>query len=177
MIGILTDTSASIPQDLAKKLDIELVPYHINRGLETLRDMVDVRPADQYLAAHIPGAINLPVSILLNPEYGGYLSEPGKTIVFYSNGNTMASEAWMLTIQSGFGNSKIMEGGMNEWYRVIMESEFTGERITAAENAVYEVRYNARKFFIQMNSLPDSLKTAFLEVKMKKEAELVGGCE
>jgi hypothetical protein len=70
-----------------------------------------------------------------------------------------------------------MEGGMNQWYRVIMESEFTCGRITAAENAVYEVRHNARKFFTQMNSLPDSLKTAFLEVKMKEEAELVGGCE
>ena len=139
--------------------------------------LVDVRPQDQFLTAHIPGAISLPISRMLNPDYAGYFEEPGKMLVFYSNGNTMAAEAWMLSTQSGYDGSKIMKGGMNEWYQVVMKSEFTGERITAAENAVFEVRYRAREFFTQMNSLPDSLKTAFLEVKMKKEAELVGGCE
>jgi hypothetical protein len=58
-----------------------------------------------------------------------------------------------------------------------MESNFSGDRITAAENAIFEVRYRARDFFNRMNSLPDSLKLAFLEVKRQKEAELVGGCE
>ncbi len=70
-----------------------------------------------------------------------------------------------------------MMGGMNEWYREVMESTFKGERISADENATFEVRYRARDFFNRMNSMPDSLKTAFLEVKRKKEAELVGGCE
>ena len=89
----------------------------------------------------------------------------------------MASEAWMLCTQMGYPESKIMKGGLNEWFRIVMESEFSGEKISAADNALFEVRYRARDFFRQMNSLPDSLKTAFLEVKRQKEAELVGGCE
>jgi hypothetical protein len=71
----------------------------------------------------------------------------------------------------------IMKGGMNEWYRVVMESTFSGGRISAAENAIFEARYRARDFFTRMNSLPDSMKTAFLQVKRMKEAELIGGCE
>jgi hypothetical protein len=70
-----------------------------------------------------------------------------------------------------------MKGGLNQWFEQIMESEFNGERITAAENARFELRYRARDHFSIMNSLPDSLKTAYLEVKKKEEAELVGGCE
>ena len=139
--------------------------------------LVDVRPVDQYLSCHIPGAINIPLKDLLKPEYAGYLNEPGRVPVFYSNGNAMATEAWMLASQSGYNTSCIMLGGINEWFRLVMDSEFSGEKISAAENALFETRYRARAFFTQMNSLPDSLKSVFLEVKMKKEAQLTGGCE
>ncbi len=139
--------------------------------------LVDVRDPDAYRAVHIPGAINIPVSDILNPDWSGYLNDPAVKPVFYSNGNTMASEAWMLCTQKGYTGSMIMMGGMNKWYREVIESTFMGERISAAENATFEVRYRARDFFNRMNSMPDSLKTAFLEVKRKKEAELVGGCE
>ena len=139
--------------------------------------LVDVRDTEAYRAVHIPGAINLPVSDILNPDWSGYLDDPVVRPVFYSNGNTMAGEAWMICTQKGYTGSYIMKGGMNEWYREVMESTFEGERITAADNATFEVRYRARKFFNRMNSIPDSLKTAFLEVKRKKEDDLVGGCE
>lgn len=46
MVGILTDTTASIPQSLIERLQIEVVPYYVNRGLDTLRDMVDIQPAE-----------------------------------------------------------------------------------------------------------------------------------
>jgi DegV family protein with EDD domain len=42
MIAVVTDTCASLPPDLAKGLQIELVPYYIHRGNETLRDLVDI---------------------------------------------------------------------------------------------------------------------------------------
>ena len=139
--------------------------------------LVDVRNPEAYRAVHIPGAINIPVSDILNPDWSGYLNDPVVKPVFYSNGNTLAGEAWMLCTQKGYAGSLIMKGGMNEWYREVMESTFEGERISAADNATFEVRYRARNFFNRMNSMPDSLKIAFLEVKRNKEAELVGGCE
>jgi fatty acid-binding protein DegV len=46
MVGILTDTTASIPEALARQLGIEVVPYYVHRGLDTLRDMVDVKPTE-----------------------------------------------------------------------------------------------------------------------------------
>lgn len=51
MVGVLTDTTASIPRDMIEELQIELVPYYVMRGMETLRDMLDVGPEEfsQYL--------------------------------------------------------------------------------------------------------------------------------
>ncbi|MGD2142928.1 MAG: DegV family protein [Anaerolineae bacterium] len=68
MIGILTDTTASIPPRLAERLRIEIVPYHIHRGLETLRDTVDVKP--EPFARWLAGAERLPTTS--NPSPGDY---------------------------------------------------------------------------------------------------------
>jgi len=139
--------------------------------------LIDIRPSAEFLSSHIPGSINIPFEEILNPDWSGYLDDPSSTSVLYSNGTTFAAEAWVLCVQAGYPNIKVMRGGMNEWYKVVMESKFSGGRITAAENALFEVRYRARDYFTTMNSLPDSLKSVFLEVKKKKEAELAGGCE
>ena len=139
--------------------------------------LVDIRQPAEYFRANIPGAINIPFEDILNPDWSGYFDDPDKPAVLYANGNTFAAEAWMLCTQAGYSGVRIMEGGMNEWFVLVMNSEFRGVRITAAENARFEIRYRARDYFITMNSLPDSLKTAYLIVKQKKESELVGGCE
>ena len=69
MIGILTDTTASIPEKLTQKLGIEVVPYYVHRGLETLRDMVDVKPGE--FAEWLKGATQLPTTS--NPAPGDYM--------------------------------------------------------------------------------------------------------
>lgn len=69
MIGILTDTTASIPNRLVEKLRIEIVPYYIHRGLTTLRDMVDVKPTQ--FADWLAQAKRLPTTS--NPAPGDYL--------------------------------------------------------------------------------------------------------
>jgi DegV family protein with EDD domain len=69
MVGILTDTTASIPNKLIEKLGIEVVPYYVHRGLETLRDMVDVRPGE--FAEWLKKATRLPTTS--NPAPGDYM--------------------------------------------------------------------------------------------------------
>ena len=58
-----------------------------------------------------------------------------------------------------------MKGGLNEWYKTVMNARFTGEKITPRENALFETRSKAGKIFTEMNSLPDSLKLRFFETK------------
>jgi DegV family protein with EDD domain len=67
-VGVLTDTTASIPPKLADQLGIELVPYYVIRGGETLRDMVDVEP-DSF-ARYLIETDTLPTTS--NPSPGDY---------------------------------------------------------------------------------------------------------
>ena len=70
-----------------------------------------------------------------------------------------------------------MEGGVSEWFKTIIEAKFSGDRITARENSLFETRKRAGDMFTELNSLPDSMKTRFLESKRFSAKKLDGGCE
>jgi hypothetical protein len=97
--------------------------------------------------------------------------------IFYSNGDYDANYA--LTIARGLNlkNTFVMKGGLNEWFKTIMNSSFTGDRITARENALFETRTRAKTLFVELNSMPDSLKLKFIQSKQLAKKKLDGGCE
>ncbi len=70
VVGVLTDTTASIPPMLAKELQIEMISYYVHRGLDTLRDMVDVQP--EPFARYLSQTDRLPTTS--NPSIGDYLT-------------------------------------------------------------------------------------------------------
>jgi DegV family protein with EDD domain len=70
MIAVVTDSCASIPPELVESLQIEVVPYYLHKGRETLRDGVDISPTEffRWLAT----ADKLPTTA--NPGPGDYLT-------------------------------------------------------------------------------------------------------
>jgi len=139
--------------------------------------LIDLRTPGEFRKFNIPGSINIPLNELTNKEYEGYLFQKERKVVFYSNGDIFSAEAWAIASEIGVPNCVILKGGMNDWYKTVVLSEFNGTTITPEENALFEVRYKARNFFTQMNSIPDSLKTKFLSAKKTEAKKLVGGCE
>lgn len=138
--------------------------------------LVDLRTADEFKSLSIPGAINIPYNEMLSRDLESYLDRDVKNI-FYANGDYLANYALVLARGLGFKNNMVMKGGLNEWYRTVMNSEFTGERISARENALFETRRKAEKMFTELNSLPDSLKARYRESKEIERKKLDGGCE
>jgi DegV family protein with EDD domain len=69
IVGVLTDSCASIPESLIGELNIKIVPYYLHKGKETLRDLVDVQREEffRWLAT----AKELPKTA--NPGPGDYL--------------------------------------------------------------------------------------------------------
>jgi DegV family protein with EDD domain len=70
MVAVLTDTTASIPSELISELEIEIVPYYVIRGMETLRDMLDVQPEE--FAEYMRTSQTLPTTS--NPSPGDYFA-------------------------------------------------------------------------------------------------------
>jgi len=68
-IAIVTDSTASIPQDVLEALHIHWVPYYIHRGKEVLRDLVSIQREAFY--KWLPTAKELPQTA--SPGPGDYL--------------------------------------------------------------------------------------------------------
>ncbi len=69
-IAIVTDSCASIPEDLIEDLNIHWVPYYIHRGMEVLRDLVTISREDFY--KWLPTTNTLPHTA--SPGPGDYLN-------------------------------------------------------------------------------------------------------
>lgn len=138
---------------------------------------IDLRSAEQFRECNIPGSLNIPYADLLNPLWEGTIHQKEVKNIFYGNDDLVASYAWTITTGLGYKNNFILKGGLNEWFKTVMLSRFSGQKISPVENALYGNRMNASKTFTQINSLPDSLKSRFFVAKRVTEAKLDGGCE
>jgi DegV family protein with EDD domain len=68
-VAIVTDSVASIPDEMLEELHIHWVPYYIHRGQEVLRDLVTVQPQSFY--EWLGTAVTLPTTAAPGP--GDYL--------------------------------------------------------------------------------------------------------
>lgn len=139
--------------------------------------IIDLRPPEEFRSMNIPGSVNVPYSELLNNDPGNFLNNGNIRNIFYSNGEVDSNSALVIAKGLNYKNIFVMKGGLNEWFNSIMNSSFTGDRISARENALFETRTRARKMFTELNSLPDSLKRKFVEAKKIAAKKLDGGCE
>ncbi len=139
--------------------------------------LIDLRTAEEFRECNIPGSVNIPYAEFLIKDPAPYLDDPKIHHVFYSNDDLYSGYAQTLAVGLGYANCLIMRGGLNAWYEAIMNSEFSGDKISARENALFETRLRARNLFNEVNSLPDSLKLAYIASKRFDPKKLDGGCE
>jgi rhodanese-related sulfurtransferase len=139
--------------------------------------LIDLRKPEEFRSVNIPGSINIPYADLTKSDPGSFLSDRNIKYIFYSNGDFESNYALVIARGVNIANTFVMKGGLNEWFGTVMNSSFSGERISVRENALYENRIRARRLFTEMNSMPDSLKRRFLEAKHLATKKLDGGCE
>jgi len=139
--------------------------------------LIDLRTPQEFRQFNIPGSVNLPYDEFLGKDLEPYFDQPHIRNILYSNGDMDANYALILARGLGYKNCFVMKGGLNAWYEVIMKTEFSGEKISARENALFETRMKARRLFTEVNSLPDSLKLQYIASKRFDPKKLDGGCE
>jgi rhodanese-related sulfurtransferase len=138
--------------------------------------LIDVRSREEFRAFNIPGSVNVPYDEFLDNDPERILNNSKTKYIFYANGDLYSNYALVIARGLKYKNTYVLKGGLNEWFSTVMNSSFTGERISARENALFETRMRARKMFTEINSLPDSLKQKFI-ISKHIAKKLDGGCE
>jgi rhodanese-related sulfurtransferase len=102
--------------------------------------LIDVRSQDEFEKYSLPGAINIPLSDLLNDKWAGLLDQDARMNIFYSNGTVQANEAWMITRQLGYENNYVLQGGLNYWVETILNPSKPASTSPNEELARYDFR-------------------------------------
>jgi rhodanese-related sulfurtransferase len=139
--------------------------------------IIDLRSNEEFRKICLPAAVNIPYNNFIKSDPALYFNDKSKRNIFYSNGDFYSNYALVYSRGLGYRNTYVMSGGLNEWFRTIMESKFSGERISARENSLFEIRTKAGKLFTQFNTLPDSLRGKFMVSARFTARKLDGGCE
>ncbi len=139
--------------------------------------LIDVRNEADFAVCSLPGAVHIPLNGISLPDHKDLLGRREWKNIFYSNGDEASAAALVIAAGLGYKNCYRMKGGLNGWYAVVMNATFSGDRITAKENALFANRSGAGRLFTEYNSLPDSLKSRLFESRLAEKAKLDGGCE
>ena len=144
---------------------------------ESTIQLVDLRSAEEFNRMNIPGSVNIPYDQFIEIAPGIIQVSGNLKYILYSNGEYDSNNAFIIARGLKLKNVYVMKGGLNEWFNSVMNSRFTGERISARENALFGNRRLAAKMFTEINSLPDSLKKKYYEARHVAAKKLDGGCE
>ena len=151
---------AAVPADTTHpyKLSPQDLLEHVNSGMQYFSPdevaqmivskdpsllLVDVRSEDEYEKYHLPGAINIPLSSLLEEQWKDYINQDLRYNVFYSNSTVNANQAWMLSRQLGYQNNYVLQGGLNYWVETILNPTPPVSTSPNEEIAKYDFRKGA----------------------------------
>jgi rhodanese-related sulfurtransferase len=89
--------------------------------------VIDVRPAGEFAAYHLPTAENLELPALVRARFAG-----DETLVLYSGGGAHAAQAWVLLEARGLRSVFFLRGGLAEWLDEVMNPTLARDAPPAA---------------------------------------------
>jgi rhodanese-related sulfurtransferase len=139
-----------------------------------------VRTQNEFEKFHLPNAINIPLTDILSNDWADVLDQDVKMNVFYSNGNLKSNEAWMIIRQLGFENNYVIQGGLNYWAEIIMDTKAPSSTSLNEEIAKYDFRKGASMALgggaiSSTNSIKKSSSKPVIK-RRKKKKRATGGC-
>ena len=140
--------------------------------------LIDVRDEEQNANYSLPGALNIPLLSISDPEKAELLSAEGFDYVFFSNGDIRADQAWIISKRKNMDHIYVMKGGLNEWFASFFMMQPPPETSSAADIALYQFRSGVRQHFTGggTESSPESATEKIIVTPKKKKSAAEGGC-
>lgn len=144
--------------------------------------LVDVRTPAEYEKYSLNNAVNIPFDKILEEEHEAYFNQEVYTTVLFSNGSSLADQAWLQLRSYDYRGNNVLKGGLNEWYKTIINPQEPKDMLLSAEEEeLYLFRKGASIFFtgvqvvgVETKSTPPKISIKPI-IKRKKKA-VSGGC-
>lgn len=109
--------------------------------------LIDVRDKKSFEAYSLPNAINVPLDSLLTISNERFLNQAQYEVVFYSNDDVKADQAWQICKRLAYKNLHVLKGGLNEWFATIINPSLPTEEMSEIEFKKYNFRRSASVYF------------------------------
>jgi len=141
--------------------------------------LVDLRNSTEFNKYSLGGAVNIPLTDLLDKKYEDIINQDVQTVVFYSNSSDLSAKAWMITKRLGYSNNYILRGGLNHWVETILRPREPKETASREEFEHYSFRRAASAYFGGGSATGESTtaKPKAAPIKRKKKEAAGGGCD
>ncbi|PID93791.1 MAG: hypothetical protein CSA95_06270 [Bacteroidetes bacterium] len=143
---------------------------------ELTPSLVDIRSREEYENFALPGALNIPLEELTDPQWKDYFKDK-KEVILYSNSGIITEDALVLLHQAGINNVRILQGGLNEFFALIFEeahdTKFPDGPIQKLTADTQRFRAHAKEYFQGAKS---SGQKRPVVPKAPSAAPVEGGC-
>lgn len=138
--------------------------------------IIDVRNAEDFSKAAIPGAVNIPLDSLFTANWIGYIDQTLKKNVIVAENDSLTEQIWLKARMKGFNNNFTLDGGYLAWKDMLnpREPDITED---SEAFALYRQRVGIRAYFTGDNKVIQN-KSDFkvVPVKRNKKKMVQGGC-
>lgn len=172
LLSSIAEKSRYLSADLVTKRIIENDPSLL---------LIDLRPANQFKAFALPGAINIQPDSLFSVANMELLNQSGKDKVLYGNSDLTAEKTWLLCTRYSVNRIYILKGGLNEWYNTIIKEPEIIETASSTDLDLLSFRKAARQYFTGAGQKAE--KSAAIQtpekIQIVRKAPIVtsgGGC-
>jgi len=143
--------------------------------------LIDIRSPEEYKKYTLEGAINVPYDKIMDKANVDYFNQDVYTTVLFSNGSSLADQAWLTLRSYDYKGNKVMKGGLNQWYKTILNPQKPADDIlTAKLEKQYLFRKGAQVYFTGATPVSTAKsstpKPASKPVVKRKKKEVTGGC-
>ena len=144
--------------------------------------LIDIRSPKEYKKYTIEGAINIPMDKIMDKANKDYFDQDVYTTVIFSNGSSLADQAWLRLRSYDYKGGKVLKGGLNQWYKTIINPQKPADdALTAEAKKAYLFRKGAQVYFTGATPVSSSAgavkpKSSGKPIVKRKKKEVTGGC-
>jgi rhodanese-related sulfurtransferase len=109
--------------------------------------VIDLRDEVQFAKYSLPDAINIPFQKFFDGENDELFKNDAYKKVLVSNGTLQSDQAWMLMRRKGYLNVKVLEGGLNEFFKVLINPVKPTDIDPSEASDIYSFRKAAGVYF------------------------------
>ena len=114
--------------------------------------LIDVRSKDEYDKGSLPGALNIPLSEILNESSTQVFQRKSYDKVLFGNSDIYADQAWILLSRNLMGRTYVMKGGLNHWMETIINPTEPNPAEPIENFELYHARVAASRYFAGQNT-------------------------